>query len=109
VQELKHGNYRVKYDVNKLLKNPDEGMARKEALFTRKGETLYAICPVFPDEKLVLKNVTAKPDAKVTLLGTDLKIEWFQKGDNVIIFAPKMNPSRMPCEHAYTFKVSKIN
>jgi alpha-L-fucosidase len=109
VQELKHGNYRVKYDVNKLLKNPDEGMARKEALFTRKGEALYAICPVFPDETLTLDNMTAKPGAKVTFLGLDSPaLQWIQEGANLVITMPKVNPSRMPCRHAWTFKISAV-
>ena len=79
VQELGKGNYRVKYDVNKLLKNPDEGMARKEALFTRKGDTLYAICAVLPDEQLVLRGIKASDDATVTMLGVG-DLDWKQVG-----------------------------
>lgn len=108
VQELKHGNYRVKYDVNKLLKNPDEGAARKEALFTRKGDSLYAICPVFPDGKLTLKSIKAQAGATVSMLGVDGDLDWKQDGENMVIEMPSVNPSRMPCEFAYTFKVSAI-
>ncbi|MEM1083739.1 MAG: alpha-L-fucosidase [Verrucomicrobiota bacterium] len=108
VQDLKHGNYRVKYDVDKLLRNPDEGMARKEALFTRKGEALYAICPVFPEDPLVLKGIKAGADAKITFLGREGELEWKQDGDNLVITVPKMNPSRLPCDHAWTFKVSAV-
>jgi len=108
VRDLKHGNYRVKYDVNKLLKNPDEGMARKEALFTRKGEAFYAICPIFPDDQLVLKNITAATGAKVSLLGGEQNLTWKQEGANLVITMPKVNPSRMPSDFACTFKVSAI-
>ena len=109
VQDLKHGNYRVKYDVDKLLRNPDEGMARKEALFTRKGKALYAICPVFPENPLVLKGIKAAADAKVTFLGRDGNLEWQQQGDDLVISVPDVNPSRLPCDHAWTFKVSAVN
>ncbi len=108
VQELKHGNYRVKYDVNKLLKNPDTGMARKEVLFTRKKGALYAICPVFPDDQLILKGITAAEGAKVSFLGGEQELKWNQNGNDLVIEMPKVNPSRMPCKYAYTFKVSAV-
>jgi alpha-L-fucosidase len=109
VQELKHGNYRVKYDVNKLLKNPDEGMARKEVIFTRKGKALYAICPVFPDATLTLEGIEARPGAAVSFLGTQSDaLQWKQVGDDLRITIPRVNPSRLPCQHAWTFKVSEV-
>ena len=107
VQELKHGNYRVKYDVHKLLKAPDEGMARKEALFTRKGKALYAICPVFPDGELVLKGIKATAGTNVSMLGGG-KLEWKQTDAGVAITMPSVNPSKMPCEFAWTFKVESV-
>ncbi|SMP50541.1 alpha-L-fucosidase [Neorhodopirellula lusitana] len=106
-QELGRGNYRVKYDVEKLMKSPEEGMARKELLFTRKGETLYAICALLPDETMTLHHVQAAEGATVSMLGVG-ELEWEQSGEDLIIKMPKLNPSKMPCEHAWTFKVSKI-
>ena len=107
VQELGKGNYRVKYDVNKIMKDPAAGMARKEALFTRNGDSLYAICAVLPDEQLVLKGITAAEDATVTMLGVGT-LQWKQSGDDLIITMPPLNASRMPCRHAWTFKVSRV-
>jgi len=106
--ELGKGNYRVKYDVNKLMKNPDKGKARKEFLFTRKGKALYAICAILPDEIVTLRGITAAPDAKVSMLGVDGDLEWKQVGDRLVITMPKLNPSKMPCEIAWTFKVSAV-
>lgn len=107
VRQLGKGNYRVKYDVNSMLKNPAEGIARKEALFTRKGETLYAICAVLPDEQFVLRDIQAAPNATVSMLGVG-EVAWKQAGDDLVITMPKLNPSQMPCQHAWTFKVSAI-
>lgn len=107
--ELGKGNYRVKYDVNKLMKNPDPGKARKEYLFTRKGEALYAICAVLPDEAATLRGITAAEGAKVTMLGVEGDLAWKQVGDDLEITMPKLNPSMMPCEIAWTFKVSSVN
>lgn len=106
-QTLAKGNYKVKYDVQKVLKNPDEGMAYKEALFTRKGDTLYAICAVWPYKQLVLKDVQAVEGATVSMLGVG-ELPWRQSGDDLIIFTPTLNPSSMPCRHAWTFKIDAI-
>ena len=103
VQELGKGNYRVKYDVNKIMKDPAEGMARKEALFTRKGDALYAICAVLPDEQLVLKGITAAEDATVTMLGVGT-LQWKQSGDDLVITMPRS--TRLAC-HAATPGPSK--
>jgi alpha-L-fucosidase len=106
-QELGKGNYRVKYDVDKLMKNPDEGMARKEALFTRKGDALYAICAILPDEQLVLRGIEASDGATVSMLGVG-EVEWKQVDADLVITMPKLNASRMPCQHAWTFKISSV-
>ena len=39
-------NYRAKYDVESLTLHPASGDARKEILFTRKGDAVYAILPL---------------------------------------------------------------
>ena len=101
------GGVNTDYHVNEMLKTSEEGIARKEALFTRKGSTLYAICAVFPDDQLVLKGIKASDGATITLLGVG-DLDWKQSGGNLVITMPKLNPSKMPCSHAWTFKVSDI-
>jgi alpha-L-fucosidase len=105
--EMRHGNYRVKYDVASLLKGGQPGVARKEVVFTRKGKTLYAIGAVLPDDRLILKGIKASPDANVSMLGVG-ELQWQQSGEDLVITMPKLNPSRMPCQHAWTFKVSQV-
>src|SRR5690349_13476862 len=75
-------NFRAKYDVEKLTLHPDAGDARKEVLFTRKGDVLYAILPVYRGGDLVLRGVRAAKGARVSLLGSrHSEIQWNQKGD----------------------------
>ncbi|TWT84459.1 Alpha-L-fucosidase [Planctomycetes bacterium CA13] len=105
--ELGKGNYRVKYDVVNLMKGNRSGLARKEVVFTRKENTLYAICALLPEDELVLKGVKASNDATVSMLGVG-ELQWKQFGDDVVITMPKLNPSKMPCQHAWTFKISEI-
>lgn len=108
VQDAERGEYMVKYDIMKLTVNPDPGIAAKEILFTRKGNTLYCICPVFPDKKLVVRDVRAASGARITMLGIDKPLQWKQVGANLEIIVPGMNPSMMPCKYAYTFKISEV-
>jgi len=108
VHDATRGEFKVPYDVMKLTVNPDPGCAVKEMFFTRKAGALYAICPLWPDRDLRIKDVKAAPGATVTLLGHDGKLDWKQEGADLVIQAPKLNPSKMPCGHAFTFKVDKI-
>ena len=103
--EEKRGRYKVKYDVLKLTVQPDPGVAFKEIFFTQKDDTLYCICPVYPDGSLTVKDLKLKRSAKITLLGTDEAVAWKQVGDNVNVTMPKLNPSKMPCQFAWTFKI----
>lgn len=112
VRDAQHGrvhNNRGKYDVMKLTVRPDEGFAVKEIFFTRKGDSLYCICPVYPDGKLVVKGVTAAQGARVTLLGIEGELKWKQAGENLEIEVPALNPSQAPCEFAWTFKISNVS
>ncbi len=108
VEDATRGQYQAKYDVMKLLANPDEGMARKEIIFTKKGDTLYSICPIYPKGELIVKDVTLGAGAQVTLLGYDKKLKWRNKGGNVVIEVPYLIPSELPSEHAWTFKMTGV-
>ncbi len=103
--EEKRGRYKIKYDVLKLTVQPDAGFATKEIFFTQKGNALYCICPVFPDGSLIVQDLKLPASAKVMMLGTDAQLRWKQVGDHVEIRMPKVNPSRMPCKYAWTFKI----
>jgi len=108
VQDAERGEYMVKYDIMKLTVNPDPGFAVKEILFTKKGNSLFCISPVFPDKKLVVRDVKAAPGAKVTMLGIEKPLRWKQVGANIEINMPEANPSRLPSQYAYSFKISDV-
>ena len=102
-------NYRAKYDVEALTLTPAPGDARKEILFTRKGQTLYAIMPLYPQGNLTLRNVRLARDARIALLGTShTKIAWRQKGGDVVISAPVLNGGEIPFAGAYTFRIETV-
>lgn len=108
IKDAKRAQYKSKYDVMKFTVNPDNGMAIKEIFFTQKGESLYCICPVFPEKKLIVKDVQLKLDSKISMLGEEGSLKWKKSGDNIIIEMPDINPSKMPCEFAWTFKLDGV-
>ncbi len=102
-------NYRAKYDVERLLLNPAQGDARKEILFTRKGEALYAILPRYPDGTLVVRNVRAAKGAKVSLLGTShAQVAWRQRGTDLVIQAPGLKDGGLPFAGAFVFRIDRV-
>jgi alpha-L-fucosidase len=102
-------NYRAKYDVEKLTLHPDAGDARKEVLFTRKGDVLYAILPVYRGGDLVLRGVRAAKGARVSLLGSRHgDVAWKQRGADLVISAPPLDESLESSPGAHAFKIDAL-
>lgn len=100
------GEYMVKYDITQLVgSGPVDGKARKQAFFTAKPNTLYAILPVWPGETFTLKGVKPTSGTKITMLGVPGELDYQTKGDDLVITMPKLDPEAMPCEYAWTLKV----
>lgn len=76
-----------------------------EAFFTTKPGTLYAILPVWPRERFVLRDVTLEPGARVSMLGMKGTFSWEQKDKNVSIAIPRIYPDELPCQYAWTLKI----
>ncbi len=102
-------NYRAKYDVERLLLNPAPGDARKEILFTRKGDGLYAILPRYPDGPLVVRDVRAAKGASVSLLGSShTQVAWRQKGPDLVIQTPDLKDGELPAAGAFVFRIDRV-
>jgi alpha-L-fucosidase len=102
-------NYRARYDVETLTLNPGPGDARKEVLFTRKGETLYAIVPRYPRGELTLRGVRLAKGARVTLLGSrHQSVSWRQRGGDLVIAAPAIEDGELPFEGPRTFRMESL-
>ena len=103
-QEYKQ--YRQEYDILQLAGlDPEGGMARKIAFFTRKHDDLYAIVPGYPQGALVLEGVKASAEAKVTMLGLPGELAWTRRNGDLVISVPAMTPEELPCGYAYAFKI----
>lgn len=75
--------------------------------FTRSadGRWLYAIALRHPGAQLRLGSVEAMPGSAVRLLGLDRDLDWRQEGGELIIDLPVGVIHRMPCEHAWVFRI----
>lgn len=79
----------------------------RDIRFTTKGNDFYAIALNWCDSDLLIKSLdnNAIADAriqKVTLLGSNEKIDWEQTEEGLKLSLPKQKP----CEYAYSFKIS---
>ncbi len=102
-------NYRAEYDVEKLTLNPAPGDARKEILFTRRGDVVYAIVPRYPQRELVVRDVRLAKGARIALLGSDYdNVPWKQRGADVVITVPVIADGELPFEGPRTFKVDGV-
>lgn len=86
---------------------PPKGKAKKELFFTQNGDAIFAISPVWPEGKLVIKDFKLKAGTTVTLLGTNQTLSWQQAGKNVEIEMPAYNPNWQISDEAYTLKIEK--
>jgi len=92
-------NYRARYDVEALTLHPAPGDARKEVLFTRKGKTLYAILPLYPAGKLVLRDLNLDSSARISLLGSKYSdVKWRQASKDVVVTLPVPGDGELPFE-----------
>ena len=102
-------NYRAKYDVEALTLHPAPGDARKEILFTRKGDTVYAILPLFPRGALTIRDLDLAKGARVSLLGTTLtNLAWRKRKDGIEVSMPALDVTALPFDGAAVLKIEGV-
>jgi alpha-L-fucosidase len=100
------GDYILKQTIDQ-----QPGKAIKELFFTQKGDKLFAISPMWPGKKLIIKNLNLKEDATIVLLASGEKLAFQNNGNNVLVDIPEYNPlSFIPEDHyAYVFMITNAN
>lgn len=88
--------------------DPEPGYAVREVFFTKKDKDVFAIVPKWPNEKLVIRDFKTAKNTEVSLLGSDLKFSFEQKGKDLIINVPNLTPDELPSKYAYAFKISNV-
>lgn len=97
---------------NEILRQttaPEPGHAVKQAFFTRRGDTVYAILPVYPRQVLRLEGVKATPATRIALLGSDREVGWEQQGEDLLVRLPQLRCDEMPCSYAWTLRLEAVD
>lgn len=74
--------------------------------YTRNDDNLYAITLDWPDDSLVLHCEKPTTGSKVTLLGRKGTLPWKYENGKMIINTRSIKFSEIPCNWAWTFKIS---
>ncbi|MCL4192576.1 MAG: alpha-L-fucosidase, partial [Thermoguttaceae bacterium] len=76
--------------------------------YTRKGEVVYALCLAWPGRSLTLDYPTTTPRTQVSMLGHSESLKWTPAERGLIIEIPELPPDKLPCQHAWTFKLTGL-
>ena len=88
---------------------PKPGNASREALFTSKGSTLFALSPGWPvGETFVIRNVTPSDASEVSLLGSQKTLAWKHVNNTIEIDLRGIGIHDLPCDYVFTFKLTHI-
>jgi alpha-L-fucosidase len=82
--------------------NGPDKLKEKDIYFTRKGNDLYLIVTKWKD-KIELRGLPAVKN--VVMPGYNGTINWKYNGGKLYIKAPALNPSNMPCDYAWVYKI----
>jgi alpha-L-fucosidase len=100
--------WRYNYDVASIAGRPSQGRAAVEAFFTAKEDTLYAILPAWPSRSMVIKGVRPSAQTAVTMLGLERPLTRTPAGDGLAVEIPQLSVDELPCEQAYTLKLTYL-
>jgi alpha-L-fucosidase len=105
--DQKYGEFMVKYNLmDQIGQQAKNGMAVKQAFFTKTPDALYAITVGWPGKQLVLRDLKVSANAKVEMLGVPGVLKASVKKDVLTITTPDLGPDQAPCQHAFVFKIT---
>ena len=81
----------------------DKDAKKSRLYFTQKGSAIYAITFAWPEKPLVIPK--AGDVKSVSLVGSDVRVDWQCANGVLTVNPPALAPGRLPCEYAWTFKV----
>ncbi|MCL4691763.1 MAG: hypothetical protein KJ060_04540, partial [Candidatus Hydrogenedentes bacterium] len=76
--------------------------------YTTKDGVVYAICLKWPGDTLTLATPKAGANTKVTMLGVADAIASEVNDGKLAIDVPALTPDKVPCQHAYVFKLTGV-
>lgn len=76
--------------------------------YTRKGDTVYAVCLAWPGKVLKLEHPVATPHTQVRMLGYAEPLEWKPAEKGLVVQVPQMAVGDIPCRQAWAFKLTGL-
>jgi len=76
--------------------------------FTTKGKDLFVIWTQWPGKEFSVKGFAGTDKTKVRLLGYDGAVEWKMTEEGMRIQPPAVNPTTVPCDYAWVFRISNV-
>ncbi|MCP4712077.1 MAG: alpha-L-fucosidase [Planctomycetes bacterium] len=76
--------------------------------FTTKGNDLYIITTHWPTDQLAINGLKKSDNTTVTMLGLDKPLNVNSAANYLIITPPIISPNQLPCQHAYTIKITNV-
>ena len=101
-------NYRAQYDVGALTLNPAPGDARKEILFTRKGETAVRDPAAISRRLAGLARRTDRQRRARDVVRRDGALEWRAWGDDLVVSMPRIRDGELPFEGPRTLRIERV-
>lgn len=77
--------------------------------YTAKNSAVYAICLKWPGATLTLAEPKPGANTSVSMLGVSDPVVCGVDGGKLIIQVPQLTPDKVPCEHAYVFKITGVD
>lgn len=108
IPKLDEKQYRAEYDIMKLVEAPQAGSARLEAFLTSKNNVLYAIVPRRPASEILLDDVEATGEIRVSLLETHQAIDSHHTGKQLSIRVADSLAAGLPNRHAYVLQIQGV-
>jgi alpha-L-fucosidase len=90
------------YDSEVYVKTKEEGL-----YYTKNGNNIYAITEIFPSKKQTFAEIPFSNNLKVSLLGSDAKVEIFNDDGKLSLKADIDSPVDIDSQYLYTYKISK--
>ena len=93
------------YDTRKWDKMPTL-TDKTTTYYTKKGKNLYVLCTKFPEQDVVVENISKPVSVKMLGLKSDVKSVF--KNGKLIISVPIVTPANNPCNYAWVFKIEGV-
>lgn len=96
IPQKKKASFMANYDITQQIK-PRSDSAYIELFFTQKDKDIYAVVPAFTPA-IYIRNITLPSNTSISILGNNKKINWKQKGKDVVIDLSNWQPGDLPNE-----------